>query len=313
MGFERRGIVLLPSDLEGMVETWVEWLVEAGLNLLGIHCDPDTAVAFVESEDGEMLLRLAERRAIDIEFEMHALRSLLPREEFERHPHWFRMNESRERVPDVNLCSANGNALDHVADRAVSYAKRLPTTTNRHYYWADDAQPWCACPDCANLSPSDQNVRVMNAIADALTAWESDAQLAYLAYWNTLEPPSQVEPSSALFLEYAPIKRNSALPLNDPTDPANTEHAATLLRLTRAFDMPRAHVLEYWMDVSRFSNWKRPGIELPFYGEAIAEDVAFYESLGFRSATSFGAWIDAEYIERFGKPPISEYGRLLRG
>jgi hypothetical protein len=44
----------------------------------------------------------------------------------------------------------------------------------------------------------------------------------------------------------------------------------------------------------------------------LAADLAFYASLGFRSVTTFGVYLDAEYFAMHGVPPVSEYGRALR-
>jgi len=311
MSFDRRGIVLAPVDLQGMVDTWLEWLSEAELNVLGLHSDVEGLKAFIASDEGKRCLSGAESRGIVVEYEIHAMAWLLPRGLHADRQAWFRMDDNGERVPDANLCTASPDALARIAERAVEVAKALQPVTDRYYLWADDAQPWCACPDCRDLSPSDQNVRAMNAMAEALVAYRSTARLAYLAYWNTLNPPASITPSPALFLEYAPIRRESSRPLDDPSSDANAEHLSNLRRLAAAFDMTGSQILEYWIDASRFSGWKRPSIQIPFYADAIRSDVRTYSGLGFDSATSFGVYLDADYVRRYGKPPITEYGRLL--
>jgi len=40
--------------------------------------------------------------------------------------------------------------------------------------------------------------------------------------------------------------------------------------------------------------------------------VAFYTKNGFRSITSFGVYLDAEYLGNYGPPPIAEYGSVLK-
>jgi len=311
MPFDRRGIVLAPSDLHGLVEQWLDWMSEARLNVLGLHSSVEELSAFVHSAEGSRCFEGATSRGIDVEFEIHALASLLPRSLFAEHPTWFRANDEGRRVPEGNLCPSNESALEYVAEAAVAVAKRLPSTTNLYYLWADDAQPWCRCDACHDLSPSDQNLLTTNAMANALHAFDARARLAYLAYWNTLPPPTKVRPSAHVFLEYAPIQRNSSTPLDDPDDPVNAEHADNLRRLVEVFDMKDAKVLEYWMDASRYSHWRRPSVPVPFDGNVWRRDAAFYAGLGFRSATSFGVFLDADYVERFGPPPVVEYGRIL--
>jgi hypothetical protein len=311
MGFDRRGIVLAPEDLRGMVKIWLDWMAAADLNVLGLHAGVDGLRAFVASDEGKVCLRGAERRAIAVEYEIHALASLLPRALFSERPGWFRMDEHGQRTADANLCSSNDAALEHVGRAAVHVAQALSSATNRYYFWADDAKPWCFCPQCREFAPSDQNVRVMNAIAQHVGRAIPDARIAYLAYWNTLEPPSRVAPSRSLFLEYAPIRRNSSRPLDDPGDAANREHAEGLRRLVRAFPMEGAQVLEYWMDASRFSRWRRPSVKVPFDRDVLERDARFYAQLGFRSATSFGVFLDADYVRMHGVPPIRDYGQAL--
>lgn len=311
MPFERRGLVLSPDDLRGLGELWLEWMTQGNLNLLGLHSGVDGLIAFVESEEGSRCLEGAKSRGIDVEYEIHALGWLLPRTLFAECPNWFRVNEKGIRVADANLCVSNEEALRYIAERAVMLAKRLPSTTHLYYLWADDAQPWCHCEACRGLSPSDQNLIAMNAIAHALHGFDREARLAYLAYWNTLSPPTNVFPSPHVFLEYAPIRRNSEKPLDDPSDPVNREHAENLRRLVEAFDMKDAKVLEYWMDASRYSGWRRPSVRIPFRPEVWRRDAAFYAAWGFCSATSFGVFLDRDYVERFGEPPVVEYGRIL--
>jgi len=71
----------------------------------------------------------------------------------------------------------------------------------------------------------------------------------------------------------------------------------------------QAIVLEYWLDVSRFSQWKRPGAKLPWRRDVLEADAQTYARLGLRHVTTFAVWIDADYVKRFGEPSaIQEYG-----
>ena len=78
------------------------------------------------------------------------------------------------------------------------------------------------------------------------------------------------------------------------------------------FEPRHAQVLEYWLDVSMFSRWKRPAVKLPWRPEVCADDVQTYASRGIRHVTSFAVMIDSDYVRRFGEPPIEEYGQVLR-
>jgi hypothetical protein len=199
-----------------------------------------------------------------------------------------------------------------IGEQAAALAGQLTPTTHRYFLWADDGRPWCQCPQCRELSPSDQNLTAMIAILRGLRTADSQAALAALAYHDTLDPPTQVKPVEGLFLEYAPISRSWQVPLNDPSSEVNQEHVERLRRTIESFGARESQVLEYWLDASRHSSWQRPAVKLPVTPEVMAADAEFYHSLGFEHATTFGCYLDAEYFERFGMPPVREYGRALR-
>jgi Domain of unknown function (DUF4838) len=309
MMFDRRGIVFTPRDLEGT--DWVPRLAGAGLNLVALHGGVAEVIAFVESPAGQRFLAEAEAAGLAREFELHAMSWLLPRERFAHNPEWFRMDRHGERQPDANLCPSQPAALASVAARAVELAERLPPATERYYFWPDDAGGWCHCDECRALTPSDQQVVVMNAIVAALRAVRPEARLSCLAYANCLASPSTVAPDPGLFLEYAPIMRCYRHALSDPTCALNREHAAGLPLLLSVFDAESAQALEYWLDASMFSGWRRPARRVPLQPELLAADLTFYLQHGFRSVTTFGVFLDSDYFAAYGPPPVAEYGQAL--
>ena len=73
-------------------------------------------------------------------------------------------------------------------------------------------------------------------------------------------------------------------------------------------------MLEYWLDVSRFSGWKRPAVRLPWRRDVLEADVATYAARGIRHVTSFAVYVDDDYRRRHGEPGfIQEYGAVLAG
>lgn len=307
--FSRRGIVLCPEDLADA--GWVQRAASAGLNVIGVHGSPEPVLAFVESGAGEVFLQAARGAGLEVEYELHALGWLLPRDRFDEHPDWFRMDRHGVRRPDSNLCPSRPEALAVAATRARELAARLKPTTDRYYFWADDAAPWCHCEACRALSPSDQNVTAMNALLVGLRQAVPGARLACLAYANTLAPPQRVKPSPGLFLEYAPIDRCFRHSLSDAECALNRPFLAGLPALVEAFGADGAQVLEYWLDASLFSGWKRPAVRVPFSRAVLEADLATYARLGFRSVTTFGAYLDPDYLARYGEPPVHEYGDCL--
>jgi hypothetical protein len=237
---------------------------------------------------------------------------LLPRELFAQQPECFRMNDQGQRTPDANLCVHSERALEIVVSNALSLARQLPPTTGRYFFWGDDGLAWCHCPRCSEFSDSDQALILENRIVKALRAMDPTAQLAHLAYVNTLAPPSKVKPAPGVFLEFAPIARRYDMPYAEQTAPEAKDTLAALKDNLRVFPVETAQALEYWLDVSRFAQWKRPAVELPWKRDVFAADASSYAAAGLRHITTFAAWIDGDYLKRFGEPAaVREYGELL--
>lgn len=311
--FQTRGIVLIPDDFS--LTGWPKRAREAGLTTIGLHhgASPQVVVKFIRSEQGRAFLKECHRLGLAVEYELHAMRELLPRELFARNPELFRMNERGERTPDSNLCTHSHEALDFAAVNAVALAKILRPTTSRYFYWGDDAMPWCRCPKCRGYSDTDQAVILENHLLSALRKSDGCAQLAHLAYSNTLWPPRQVRPAPGIFLEYAPINRRYDIPYAEQTGPEAKDGLEALDANLAVFDRASAQVLEYWLDVSRFSKWKKPAVKLPWNEQVFAADLDTYGKRGIRHVTSFAVFLDADYVVRYGEPlELIPYGRRLQ-
>lgn len=315
----RYGAIIHPQDWDAR---WLELMQAAGLNVLGLH-PVGGHQADIYLRDLIEEARLPERRAlyeqarsmgIDIEYEMHALSYLLPRRIFGAHPEWFRMDERGERVADFNFCASSEAALRYIADRAELLALALPPTTDRYYFWLDDVTGYgCHCPECSRLTPSDQQLLAANAILDGIRRVNPKGKLAYLAYQDALNVPRIVKPSEGIFLEYAPIGRDSFKALDDAECPQNAAQAEPIDALLDFFGRKDSQVLEYWVDNSRFSGWQRPPKRMTLAEDVMRADVAFYRSKGFESLTSFACYLGADYESLYGEPPVRRYGEILRG
>jgi hypothetical protein len=204
--------------------------------------------------------------------------------------------------------------LEIICENAVEIGKVLRPTTSRYFYWGDDGRLWCRCPKCQELSPSEQALVIENRIRRALREVDPKAQVAHLAYHNTLTPPRKVKADQGIFLEFAPIKRRYDIPYEQQKDPKLAGGLHALETNLEVFPKSSVQVLEYWLDVSRFSRWKKPGVKLPWKREVFLADVKTYRSWGIRHIKTFAAWVDADYQVRFGDLNfIEEYGQgLLR-
>ena len=311
--FDTRGVVLVPEDLS--LADWPERAAQAGLTTIGLHHgnSPKAVVDFIESPAGRDFLARCARLGLQVEYELHAMSALLPRSLFATEPGLFRTNDKGERTPDANLCVHSPRALEIVATNALRLAARLKPTTGRYFFWGDDGQPWCCCAKCREFSDSDQGLLLDNHLMGELRKLDPRAQLAHLAYANTLAPPKRVKPEPGVFLEFAPIHRHYVVPFTQQTGPEARDTLKLLEENLRVFPADTAQALEYWLDVSRFSQWKRPAVDLPWRRDVLEADARTYARLGLQHVTTFAVWIDADYVKRFGEPgAIQEYGETLR-
>jgi hypothetical protein len=296
------------------LKDWPERAQRAGLTTIGLHhgSSPRAVARAVQSDEGQRFLESCRRLGLQVEYELHAMKELLPRDLFPKDPTLFRMNDKQERTPDANLCVHSKCALDVVGEHAVALAQSLRPTTGRYFFWGEDGQPWCRCDKCRELSDSDQALVLENHLWKVLCDQDERAQLAHLAYNSTLAAPKQLKPAQGVFLEYAPINRRYDIPYSQQMGPTLPDGLHMLDANLEVFRPETAQVLEYWLDVSRFSEWRRPTVKLPWNKEVFVADLDAYGSRGIRHITTFAAWVDVDYLKRFGEPTfIGEYGASL--
>jgi hypothetical protein len=310
--FQTRGVVLTPDDFS--LTDWPQRVSRAGLTTIGLHhgVSPQKVVDFIQSDQGRRFLEDCRRLSLQVEYELHAVKELLPRSLFSKDKNLFRMDDKGERTADFNLCVSSPAALEIAAERALEIGRKLRPTSQRYFFWGDDGVPWCRCSECRDLSDSDQALIFENHLLQALRQAWPEARLAHLAYSNTLAPPRKIKPAPGVFLEYAPIKRRYDLPYERQTGTDSADQLGMLDANLAWFGAAEAQVLEYWLDVSRFSGWRRPAVKLPWNKEVFAQDLNTYGRRGIRHITSFAVFIDADYIARHGEPPLEKYGALLK-
>lgn len=231
------------------------------------------------------------------------MKELLPRSLFEKHPEMFRMDKKGKRQRNDNLCVHSEKALEVVCANAIKIGNVLKPTTGRYFYWIDDARD-----KCHEYSDSEQALILENRILKALRTIDKNATLAHLAYSNTIMPSEKIKPDASMFLEFAPIHHQLDKPLKDQK---GSHSLQTLKGNLAVFPVETAQVLEYWLDVSMASKWKRPFVKLLWYPKVFTADVVTYSSLGIKHITSLGCGIDKYYYDTHGEPPIKEYGNGL--
>ena len=314
---QMRGLVLSTRELSEV--DWPAIASANGINTIGTHITPSEVLGFLGTEEGRKFLRDCKRYGINVEHQLHAMGELLPRGLFEEDSTLFRMDFDGRRTPDFNCCVHSERALEIIAANAADLAKKLRPGNHRYYFWLDDNAPVCCCPLCRELSPSEQALIVENRMLREIRKTDPKARLAHLAYSRFMDPPRKVQPDEGIFLEFAPIYRSWEVPLTkeDALCPrgypvTNGDNLRWLEANLKVFPAEDAVVLEYWLDVSLFSRWKRPAVELPWRADVCRSDLATYARYGIRNVTSFAVYMDSIYFFRFPSlEPVQEYGRML--
>lgn len=311
---ERRGVVIYPSDVISVgLQEWERRFELSGINLVGIHAatvnEPlDELEAFVKSGLGQEFLALCGKKGVDVEYEIHALQMLLPRNKFEEHPEWFREDAEGVRQMQYNMCFTCADAVEAMRPQIESLLSWMHPTTHRYLIWPDDVTGmFCNCENCRDYSPSEQSLIYENNLLKLLREYDPEATVAHLAYNQTLAAPEKVRASEGIFLEFAPIKRDYSVPL-DP------DIAEALRKNVQAFPTFSQHILEYWLDESMFCGWNRDAlVPLPFHKEECVRDVKGYRDNGASSVTCFATWLGGSYMEQFGSTDVifREYGEAF--
>ena len=312
--FDHYGVVVTPDDFVGA--DWIELCKKYKLRTLGLHSGGG-AVADVLKMLGsygtaEFRAKVAEE-GLECEYECHAAGSLIQPSNFERHPEYFAFDPRRgQRRNDSNWCVTNPVAQDLYYQNAQILVKSLESATHRYMLWnVDVPRIYCHCPNCSRLSPSDQALMAVNLLARAARKVDPKAVVPYLAYYELMEPPTTVEPEPNVFLEFAPYTRCYLHALDDTNCATNREVFAKLKRLLEFFPATTAHVLEYYLDSSFFSYYKRPAVEVRPLRDVMKRDFDCYASLGIRSLTTFAVYLDGEYFRMYGEQGLVDYAEML--
>ncbi|MDY4481528.1 MAG: DUF4838 domain-containing protein [Candidatus Cryptobacteroides sp.] len=311
--FRMRGLVLGWSEVSNpSVIDYVKIARENGINTFSIYGAPRTTQIWTDFQ------KKCADAGIDLEYEEHMMSFLLPRDLFDTHPEYFRMDENGNRTKDANGCPSSEGALEQVRKNAREIGLNYEPTNDKYYFWLDDGGDICHCPKCKGLNASDQALIFENEVIKSLKTINPKAKLAHLCYFNTLYAPEVTEPHPDIFLEFAPFYRTWAEPLANTWAKGNNglSHADYLRALKEnleVFPAETAQVLEYWMDDSLFSGWDPNNlVEVPWKSEVFLSDIATYASYGIRDITCYAAYVGPSYVLKFGYPNfLAEYGQGL--
>ena len=299
---KKKGIIILNKDFS---REWLPILKESGINTIGFHSlyqfgGMEGHLDWLLNEDTQKLI--AEFEAVDW---------LLPRSFFKLHPEWFRVNDKGERVNDWNLCVSNREALSFLETSAYKLALLLRQKSHYYYIWSDDCvNSVCYCDRCRRYGGADQNMIIMKHVLKGLKRYDQEAKLSFLSYQDSSDVLT-IQPDRDMFLEFAPIGRNHAKAL-DGNDEANVKARKTLEELLKIFPAETTQILEYFLDVSLFCQWKRENAKaLDLDAEKLGRDISYYASLGVGGITTFSGFMDGEWRAKYGDGDIRLYGKAL--
>lgn len=271
--FPKRILFYWPNNYSSVAD-WIDFSAKVRLNRIAFHYT-------WPARDWYLLLRAnllpeLRKRGMEIEVGGHFLSSFMPRTLYTQHPDWFRLNEQGKRVNDFNLNPFSQPALDYLAGGAIDYLQQMPEASLFHL-WADDIEGggWSREPGREDYTPSDQALLVSNDLVKALRKKLPHADLAYLAYHDTVFPPRVVKPEAGLIYFYAPRERCYAHALNDPACDLNHQYAQALENGLPAFGSANAEVFEYYVDQILYEDMTNP--PLP---EVLSADLQYYHKLG---------------------------------
>ena len=311
----KNGMIIHPGELS---KKWIDRLADAKVNTLGIHPEGgagapkslERLLELLKTPEYRALIDYARSRGLRIEYEIHAAGYLMDKSLFAEHPEYFRMNSAGERTSDWNFCVSNPDALALFARRAAELAQALYGSGKDFYFWMDDGRGiHCNCPKCRALSPSDQQYIALRAAIGEIRRHIPDARMAYLAYIDTIEPPTAVENDGAIFLEYAPFEKYTAR--GEDREERISREKAMIAPLLDCFGRENAKVLEYWYDNSLFSRWKKPPARFVLDEEAMQRDVREYREMGFARASTFACFLGNDYEELYGEADIRPFARAF--
>jgi hypothetical protein len=271
--FPKRILFYWPNNYSS-VGDWIDFSAKVRLNRVAFHYTWPARDWYLVLQS--KLVPELRKRGLEIEVGGHFLSTFMPRTLFPQHPDWFRMNEQGKRANDFNLNPFNEEALDYLADGAIEYLRRMPEASLFHL-WADDIEGggWSHEPGKDDYTPSDQSLLVSNYLVERLREKLPNADLAYLAYHDTVYPPRVVKPEAGLVYLYAPRERCYGHALNDPSCDLNRKYAQALENGLPAFGSAHAEVFEYYADQILYENMTNPPIP-----DVLSADLQYYHQLG---------------------------------
>jgi hypothetical protein len=217
-------------------------------------------------------------RGIQLEIGKHGVvEAFLPPDlYFKTHPAWFGMVDGKRALTSgrhpVMFETANADAMAAFEKNLVAWLRGHPEVTTLQI-WPPDDCVWSQSPEGEALGdPSDRMARLIRESAAAVKAAGLRTNISFIAYLNYLEPPRDMTFDASTVVEFCPIGRSFAAPLDSPESPRNAAYWRTLKEWVRDFPGEVSHYSYY----AKFS-WESLPVALP---SQIARDVRAWHGAG---------------------------------
>jgi Domain of unknown function (DUF4838) len=252
-----RCLVLGERALVDEAESWIAWAARNRLNCAFVHVStrPEPYGSAPEAawrERRERAVGLAHERGMTVEHGGHLLPELLQ--------------------PRDLRALAEGRPLAAEARRAVEQHLHAHPEADVVHLWGADAPAGSGGREASAAA-----LRTANALAEIAESALPGAQVAFLAYHDTIEVPRGVRPRDNVCLVFAPRERCYEHPLADPDCRTNARYCDALRAQIEYFDAAGAapaRVFEYWFDAILFADG------VPDLTETMADDLALYRDAG---------------------------------
>ena len=117
----------------------------------------------------------------------------------------------------TSLCFSNPVARNKMTDAVVSYCKENRNVDVLHFWLADEVNNQCECAACAERSPADWYITLLNELDEKMTAQQLTTKVVFLIYLDLLWPPEteKLINKDRFILMFAPITRKYGISYTD--------------------------------------------------------------------------------------------------
>jgi len=253
----------------------VDWAAKQGFNSI-------TADFWLwEKPQAPDVIEAARARGLMTDASGHGMFHLLPAaDHFNHHPEWFPLVNG-QRMPmrhtGDNLCYANPQAVDALADNLLAFCRRFPQIQNVNL-WPGDGGYICACPQCRAKPFMELYSAAIRRMADRVRAERPDLRIGQLAYnfdatdktCPMMRVPPSDDPVPTMFAFWG---QDLTIPLDRNDEPSHRIIRGYIEEFCRR-SPGLGSIFSYHTDTYANSNL------CPLFDAALPAELAWYKSLG---------------------------------